>query len=285
MQFIAPFSWLISRTWFQFANFAISMYLFSCLYLAIVGFVGYGKGYFSSFKLDSIFDEHIPQGSKLQNIPNMSGVQFQLLLDGCTVWQSENYPRMSSVFDVHSITLTFDRRVAADGFTIVLPPSWGSGTPPSRLLLQGSNDGGASWSPVASSHVRLVTGGIRLLHGAVAWVPDAPLAFASALPWPLVLEVVASILPLATGCCAAAFCGAIHRPAVGRRLVAACAATAAACCVATVAGYLHLGSTSQVTSKSRWTDFQVYIDLINFVLKAQPTPRLGEPGPVQVALT
>eukprot|EP00291_Cryptomonas_curvata_P008380 CAMPEP_0172198958 /NCGR_PEP_ID=MMETSP1050-20130122/28402_1 /TAXON_ID=233186 /ORGANISM="Cryptomonas curvata, Strain CCAP979/52" /LENGTH=181 /DNA_ID=CAMNT_0012875889 /DNA_START=393 /DNA_END=935 /DNA_ORIENTATION=+ len=181
--------------------------------MTIFALKNYGRGLFKSFRMDTGF--YMEGLSESYNgILNVSLAQFQLRLDGCAVWASENITAFAPQNLIKSTSFTLSRALLVDGFAVTLQHQPNSSSVQfTNFFLYGSNDDGSTWIPVTTSNTRLVAEGVRLLSSSTASVlpTDKELTFENRLTWPVAVESVMGNVLLAFGCFGVALSGIYNR--------------------------------------------------------------------------
>jgi hypothetical protein len=245
LQFISPFTWVIGRLWFQSSCLVMGAYLvwYSCA--TIFAFNEYGKSVFSSFRIDTgISVEGLSEN--YNGIRNLSLARFQLLLDGCSVWASENITAFDPSNPSKSPSFTLPRALLVDGSAVTLRHHPNSIY--NSFYLYGSNDHGLTWTPVSTSNTRLAAEGVRFLSSSTATVlpTGKEISFENRLTWPVVVESVMGNVILAFGCFGVALSGFYNRPVFAKRSLVWCTFGMAAINLISSVGYVQLGLTREI---------------------------------------
>ena len=218
MQFLAPFTWAIRQIWCQICFALLSVYLLESACVMINSYNKYGVGQYKLFRLE------ISDDMSERVTADVGTLGIKLLFKGGTVWTTD----LVAIEDMGTwqgvllnLSSSFEYTPSVDGFELRL----GAGGDPAALYrfdLAGSDDSGASWSPLASSASRLVAEGIRTLDECtIQWTIGATLLWENALTWPLILSSSITYLLMSAACIAAALCGLFNAPLIGRKAVIA----------------------------------------------------------------
>ena len=199
---------------FLLGSAAVFSYLMVFAVRMIIGFGSYGQFQFSAYQIQIDPARSLDLSTTDMDLQSAS---FSLLLNGCTVAAANLTAVKSAVAATEGLLFTtaLNSVVTANGFTVSLNGDVGMG----RVAIQGSADGGRTWSVVGLSSFRQVPEGIRQLDAPLAGGPRT-VRLDYSLRWPLVAESAVTNLLLAAGLLAATLCALAGRPPYARWVLA-----------------------------------------------------------------
>ena len=187
---LIPFSFF-HHIWCQLTLIIISAVLVVNAYNSSKAFQAIGIARFKRY--DVIVQTGLSNNAQ-QTVLSISG-HVTLLSNGCMVSEGNLTEESNRIFSI-----SFDQFMDIDGFSIAIL-SGNELLSSSQLLLQGSNDGGSTWTAVGqSANFRYVLSGVRFLESNLAEAATKSVVYDFRPPWPLFAETSMYSFLFAFGC-------------------------------------------------------------------------------------
>jgi hypothetical protein len=211
---------LMQNRYLQIVSFAFAMYVcvMGCRFLALSN--SFVVAHFGMYRLHAILPASL-NNIALVSVPTQ---YFTLTREGC--------PLLSlNISDLH--IAAFEAPAATDGFTVIITSPWRG--PETRFLLQGSADGGRTWSFAAASAYRWAPSGVRFLDATADTTSTDQLVVDYRPTWPALVHHAAFPLLTSAGWAATMLCGLLTTIPIARAVAYA----------ALAAGFIALGPGSE----------------------------------------